>query len=227
MYIDACRLYGGLNCQVGGGSPTTKGKLHGMGCLISPCHVLTALHTLTQTEILYEWPVVFKHDGLYRCEITLESKEYDVTMLQTTEKLDDADFAPPEGYPSILPSKPFLGLSVGYIAALHLHKPDGEDTRHTCFSQAFVSMLLREGGEGERYALSGGIMQPGFSGGPVFTAEGKLVGIVVKSIQFAADAKHPTLSVYTLPVMTSLYPLKDRIEQHLVKNQPDNWHGAA
>src|SRR4051812_24450569 len=87
MFADACRAYWQLNCQVGGGSRSVEGNLHGMACLLDNRHVLTARHVYTETQARYSWPVVLKHDGLFRCELALESAAYDLMVLRTTQQI--------------------------------------------------------------------------------------------------------------------------------------------
>lgn len=220
MYQDACNLYWDLICQVGGGSAEVKGQLHGMGCLISPKHVITAYHVISGVQSRYEWPVVLKYDGLYKCEPLLYSEEYDNAILEVRDKLEHGDSPEPKEYPAVYPNKPLLGLSVGYVAALHIHKRNGELIRRTYFSHAYVSMLApRESKTGERYALSNGIIQEGFSGGPVFTKDKELVGLIVESVQFSVDMEQPATSRQTLPVITPLYRLKGSIEEFLATHK--------
>ena len=83
--------------------------------------------------------------------------------------------------------------------------------RYTTFSSASVSMMLW-GEDAPLYALDGGIMQKGSSGGPVFTSDGSIVGIIVQSWQFPVDLGHPQFRIETLPVMSALYHSADLID---------------
>lgn len=212
MFTNACRFYWNLVCSVGGGSTTIKGKLHGKGCLLSPNHAITALHTVTDMFQRYTWPLLMKHDGLFKCEVVLESKGLDVALLKTTEKIEDFTLDQPLGYPTIFSSNPFLGLSVGFIGVISL-EGETENERHTTFSQASTSYFFGDKqSDGLRYALTGGFVQKGFSGGPVFGTNSELIGLIVMSKRFALDMEQPLASLYNLPVMSPLSSLKKDIE---------------
>ncbi len=218
MFTNACKFYWSLVCSVGGGSPTIEGKLHGKGCLLSPNHVITALHTVDAMLQRYEWIVVMKHDGVFKAHLLLRSDELDIALLETNEKISDAAMAAPQGYPTIMSTNPFLGLSVGFIGVISL-VGETENERHTTFSQASTSYFFNDRtSNGLRYALTGGLVQQGFSGGPVFTADLTLVGLIVMSQRFALDMAHPLGSMYNLPVMSSLGSIKNDIERILDKH---------
>jgi hypothetical protein len=211
MFSNACRFYWNLVCSIGGGSPTIKGKLHGKGCLLSPNHAITALHVVTGMVQRYKWPVIMKHDGLFKCEVMLQSNELDIALLRATEKIEDFSLDQPSGYPTVASSNPFLGMSVGFIGVISL-EGESKNERHTTFSQASTSyFFVDERHKGPRFALTGGLIQQGFSGGPVFTANLELVGLIVMSQRFALDMEHPLASLYNLPVMSALSPLKKQI----------------
>ncbi len=216
MFTNACKFYWGLVCSVGGGTQQIKGKLHGKGCLLSRNHAITALHTVTQMLHKYQWPVIMKQDGVFRCEVQFQSKEYDVALLRTTDKIVEYDLGPlPPNYPSIATSNPFLGLSVGFIGTISL-EGENETERHTTFSPASTSYYFEEQvTKGFRYALIGGFVQKGFSGGPVFTCNSELVGLIVMAQRFALDMDNPIASLYNLPVMSPLSPLRKDIQAFL------------
>jgi len=160
----------------------------------------------------YEWPVIQKHDGLFKGEVLLKSREYDVALLVAREKLADFSITEPKAYPSIAASTPLLGLSVGFLNVIDLGG-ETDKKRHIAFSQASISYFFEdETDKGIRYALTGGFIQHGFSGGPVFTSDLELVGLIVMSQRFALDMEQPLMSIYNLPVMSPLASLKNKIE---------------
>jgi S1-C subfamily serine protease len=215
MFTNACKFYLNLICSVGGGSPTVEGKLHGKGCLLSPNHALTALHVVDGMLKRYQWVVVMKHDGLFKADVLFRSPELDIALLKTSEKI--ADFTPdtPLVYPTIRATNPFLGLSVGFIGVISL-EGDTEKEIHTSFSQASTSYFFEEKNTGGlRYALTGGLVQHGFSGGPVFTSDLDLVGLIVMSQRFALDMTQPLSTMYNLPVMSPLAPIRDQINNSI------------
>jgi S1-C subfamily serine protease len=215
MFSNACRFYWDLVCNVGGGSPTIEGKLHGKGCLLSPNYAITALHTVTKMLQQYKWPLIMKSDGVFKCDVVLQSSELDIALLKTTEKIKDIKRDQPLSYPTIASSNPSLGLSVGFIGVVTL-EGETKNERHTTFSQASTSyFFLEEQSKGLRYALTGGFIQQGFSGGPVFAANSELIGLLVMAQRFALDMEHPLASIYNIPVMSPLAPLKKDIDMIL------------
>jgi hypothetical protein len=81
----------------------------------------------------------------------------------------------------------------------------GEEQRYSAFSQASVSMhLKKKEGDPPWIAVSGGIFQKGSSGGPVYTADGKLLGVIVQSHQFVADFDHTLPTIINTPVVAPL-----------------------
>ena len=217
MFQKACQIFWDVNCQVGGGKNQKQG-LHGMGCEVSPLHILTARHVWEETSAQYDYPIVMKHDGIFRSEVAFESADHDLLLLKCKKKISDCNFQKPQSYPKIFGKSLSLGVSVGYITALHLPQPSGDTSRHTCFSSTSVSFDFKDAKTQTRLiVLGGGIMQKGFSGGPVFTVDGSLVGIIVQSLQFATDCGHFSATSYTLPVMSPLFPFKSKIESLISK----------
>jgi hypothetical protein len=217
MFANACKFYWNLVCSVGGRSPTLEGKLHGKGCLVSPDHALTALHTVDAMLRSYKWLVVMKHDGLFKANVSLRSDDLDVALLGVEEKISDFTLPTPVGYPTIMSANPFLGLSVGFIGTISL-EGETENERHITFSQASTSYYFKDKrSNGLRYALTGGFVQQGFSGCPVFTADLELVGLIVMYRRFPLDINEPRGSIYNLPIMSSLASLKKDIETILGK----------
>lgn len=215
MFKKACNFYWNLVCQIGGGSKVHKGKLHGSGCLLSSEIALSALHIINETSHLYDYPVILKNDGVYKAKVILEIQQNDVVLLQCVEKIKSADIGTISRYPDLNFPNPFIGTSVGYLAGLHLKDDSYKDSRHTFFSQAFVSALMKNENDGISMMLSQGIVQKGFSGSPVFTNECELIGILTNTIQFTFKEGHPMPIIYTLPVMSPLYVNKDKIRKFL------------
>lgn len=211
MFTEAARLHFQTCCDIGGGSPNVHGKLFGKGCWLSDKHVLTALHVWQGISDDYEWPVAIRHDGLYKCEIAFEQADADLLILRTVEKLKHANLHQPVKYPGISANQAFLGKTVGYLATLKV--PNACDTEsHTYFASACVSMFMQTGAsQGLYFALTGGLIQRGFSGGPVFEANGDIIGVLVQSLRFPVDPQNPTLSITTIPLMSPVLPYRSEI----------------
>ncbi len=211
MFEEAAKIHFLSKCSVGGGSPGVTGKLHGMGCLLTDNHVLTAWHVWREIQQKYAWPVVVKYDGLYRCELVFEQRDADLLVLKAVEKKVDVTSAPPSRYPRLSAGTPFLGKTVGYLASLRIQEPDYKGD-HTYFSPSCLSMFMRDTpGRAVHVALAGGLIQKGFSGGPVFEENGDVLGVLIQSLRFSLDPNNPTLSVATMPIMSVLFPYRDEI----------------
>ncbi|MDX6289986.1 MAG: Trypsin-like peptidase domain [Blastocatellia bacterium] len=207
MFLESAKLHFSTQAHVGGSSANKNAIMYGKGCWLSKTHLLTACHIWRQVRQEYDWLVAIRYDGLYKCAIVFESAEADLLLLKIDKKLADADLSIPQQYPPLSSRKSFLGQTVGYIASLKI--PANENSGHTYFSMASVSMLM-DGGQGVlRFALTGGLIQKGFSGGPVFEQNGDVVGILIQSLQFPLDPKDPRSSIAIVPIMSPVFPFRD------------------
>ena len=210
MFASACSKYAPLVCQIGGGSATVEGSLLGSGCLLSPTQFITARHIVHNIPKHLTWPVVLKHDGLFRCEISYESVEQDISILRITDLIESVISASPTEYPVWPTSLPSLGMEVGYVGKLHL---PGSNPR-MYFARSVVSMLASNSpAHGYKCMLSDAVFESGFSGSAVFTPDGQLHGIIVEAFQFYVDVgkqkvwhRHPVMSCLA-PILASIRPL--------------------
>jgi|SRR5215218_876698 len=209
MFEEATRLHFSLKCSVGGGSREVMGKLYGMGCRLDHEHVLTARHVWREIQERYAWPVALTDDGLYKCKPVFEQHDADLLVLRATELLEEVNSDKPIRYPKISSKPVFLGKTVGYLATLNIRELESS---RTYFSTSSLSMLMGEPGrKGLRIAMTGGLIQKGFSGGPVFDEEGDVLGVLVQSLRFPLDPDVPHLSITTMPIMSALFPFRDEI----------------
>lgn len=112
MFEESAKLHFLCKCNVGGGSPQVRGKLYGMGCLLDQNHVLTARHVWSKIQPEYSWPIVLKHDGLYKCQVVFEDQDADLLVIRATEKIVACELAPPLKYPNLTVDAPFIGKTV-------------------------------------------------------------------------------------------------------------------
>lgn len=212
MFQEACKQYWNLSCGVGGGTHTTKGKLHGKGCLLTPNHVLTAQHVWEGIRGRYSWPVVLKFDGLFRCEAVFEAPQQDMLILKATEQLDGTRTGESPKYPVISDQVLGNGASVGIMSSLHLMETPSESNTYTAFASGSVAFMQPPDGKlGVSFALSGCVVQKGMSGSPAFRPDGSLVGVFVQTVSFRADYEDPRAPIYTLPVIAPISPIRARI----------------
>lgn len=213
MFTNACKLFWNLTCNVGGGSRRQSGQVHGLGCAISDRHVLTAQHVYSQHG--YEWLIVIYAEGVWRCRIVKEWRNHDIALIEKEKLIKEAPLDHPNAFPELYTSMPSWGQSLGYLAWLTTRKPQGKDHSVTYFGQGHVAFFELEGEEAPLFALAGGTVQKGFSGGPVFTSKGHLVGIIVRSFQFVADLNHPVPQIVSMPLVSPIAPLCKALEGHL------------
>jgi Trypsin-like peptidase domain len=207
MFTSSAAHFFDCTCSVGGGryGKPAVGRMHGMGCLLDKSHVLTAAHCWTGVQDEYEWPAVATLDGLYRCDVAFYSEESDILLLRLLERVlkSPTSLEQPERYAQLGDDQIFLGSQVGFISRLTLHKTFDETSTRSHFSAAFVSMLVPgKNATQVRFALSGTVMQKGFSGSPVFLPSGSIVGILVESLSFRANVDDENAPIYVLPVIS-------------------------
>jgi hypothetical protein len=219
MFTKACSQYWDLQCYVGVGSLSSQGSVDGIGCLLAPDIIITARHIFNNTRQLNKWPVVAKFDGAFKCSIIYESKAHDIALLKTVEKVDNLEHRKPSKYPVVSTKRPSLGNTAGYLSRLYTYKQTGGTDSYSYFSQGCISFM--HPGDADNisfYGLTGGIIQRGFSGSPVITADGKLIGIIVQSLRLVTDSKDIHGSVTYVPVMSPLDLISKEIEEAIKKN---------
>jgi len=197
-----------------------------MGCLLDRNHVLTAAHCWTGVQDKYEWPAVLTSDGFFRCEVAFYSEDLDILLLRLLELVQPSPrslaLKQSESYAQLGNDEIFLGSQVGFISRLRLYTLD-DTSAHTHFSAAFVSMMLpgsaRRGLRYHpRFALSGTVIQDGFSGSPVFLPSGSIVGVLVQSISFRANVDDENAPIYVLPVISPIRPVLSALRDALGMN---------
>jgi S1-C subfamily serine protease len=206
MFQQACLMYEEVLCSFGGGTHEVKGKLHGAACLVSPRHVVTAAHNVQKAKTEYDWPVVSKFDGLFKCEVMAINETADVAILRATEKLADATIRKvPTRYPAIKNPTIGMGMTVGYMT--WLQKKASRRSLFWYFSTASVSYLGECPDGNQRWVLSGGFVEPGFSGSPVFLPDGSLIGMLVGATTMSQQIGIEGIDIYRSDPHMSPIPL--------------------
>jgi hypothetical protein len=212
MFEEAARKHSQWICSVGGGSPAVQGMLHGMGCVLDDYHVLTATHCWSEISNKYDWPVVARHDGLFRCEVVFKATEADILVLRSVEKIVDCRLYNFNEYPLLTTTPAFLGSLVGFMSRLKL-----DDSSPTFFAMGVISMFLPyKDSEWKNFAISNTIMQHGFSGSPVFRPDGSIVGVLTQTINFITNKTNPDEPWDSLPIVAPIWPLIHDINAVLI-----------
>lgn len=212
MFENAVSKYSQWSCPIGGGTPEVIGKLHGMGCVIDDLHILTAFHCWSSISGKYDWPVVLRREGILKCEVVFNSITDDIIVLRCIERLDNRTMGTFKDFPQFSPKHMLLGSSVGFMSRLELHDSFSECTTHSHFANGTVSMMLpNPDNGGVQYTISSTVVQKGFSGSAVFRTDGKIVGVVVQMMSFAADITERNSHIFVLPVVAPIKPLIEEI----------------
>jgi hypothetical protein len=104
------------------------------------------------------------------------------------------------------------------MSRLVLPTSEDDGKGHSHFAAGFVSMLWPGKDAGcLRFALSGTVVQPGFSGSPAFRADGSLVGVIVETITFRTDFNNINAPIHVLPIVSPIFPLLKQIEAAMAK----------
>jgi S1-C subfamily serine protease len=204
MFSRAAPKYWSWYCHVGGGSRDEPGKLHGLGCRVAPRRVLTAAHVFGQ----YDFATVLLTDGLWRCSVVKAWPDLDLALLRADLALSTKRKAQePLEFPLIATKIPTLGTFLGYIGWLKLTDDSGRAKGRTYFGQGHVA-FVDEGDRGQTLiAVDGSAVEQGFSGGPAFTADGTLCGVLVEALQYAPHLSQPLGQVNALPFVSPVAPI--------------------
>lgn len=206
MFQNAARQYWRLKAQVG-----DEAGIKGMGCRIAPTFVLTAMHVVQGVKS----GKAILDDGLWRWSLNRTWPQRDLALLELVDCTKPICGADPAAttFPSIADAQPFLGQSLGYLAHLSLRDEYGERSSHTYFGHGHVA-FFKTGDAGEiLFALGGGAIQRGFSGGPVFEPNGRIVGVLVQSLQYMPNLDHPLQGPSTLALFSPVAPIAVELTQ--------------
>jgi Trypsin-like peptidase domain len=172
MFQRACEIIEPCVCSVG-----SRRKVFGTGCLIDNNLVLTAgrvqrCHKGKQ--------VVTVGADAYGAELVFQSRMFDVAVLRLLSPVEPISAPLPPDRPAVSVAPPHRGVSVGFYGELRR----GESLLR-CFVPTSFSFMMTDA----VWALAGGVAEQGFSGGPVFTADGSLCGVIMYMQEFMSHKK--------------------------------------
>ena len=111
-----------------------------------------------------------------------------------------------------------MGTSLGYIGWLKLLDESGQSKGRTYFGQGHVA-FFEKGLRGQTlFAVDGSAVEEGFSGGPAFTPDGILCGVLVEALQYAPKLGERGRQVNALPLVSPIAAIRNEI-QALLKEE--------
>ena len=181
MFRAACETIEPCLCRYYGVLPNGSIAVMGSGCLLAGDIVLTARHLLIDTYSAGGQPKISKRDGAFECELVWENASSDLAILRTTTCVSQGSQPLPANFPPLADFLPAQGMLVGYMG--YFRRDGGAVTNFRYFSGEFVSFVNHHDQLTMRYVMSGGFIEGGFSGGPVFLQDGRIIGVLVSSFQ--------------------------------------------
>jgi hypothetical protein len=189
--------------------------MYGVGCVLDENHLLTAAHVLKPGS---GFIAAIVGQALVRCEISFESKEFDICLLRMVEPLNGR-WENVKTFPRLSSGAVSLGTSVAFFSPVSLFRQPEKVVEETATQGQFhlttgtVSMVLPpdEINRQEKYLISTPIAQKGFGGSAVFLADGTVVGVVIQMLVFQAE-NDPFAPAYRLPVMSPILTLRKQIQ---------------
>jgi hypothetical protein len=154
--------------------------------------------------------MVLKFDGVFKCRVEFRAPHLDLLFLRTTDRLSDGALDAPDSYPLVFQELPLLGTAVGFLSTIEIPSNGTEPERMDVFSATSVAALDRDP---LRLILSGGLIQKGASGGPVFKPDGQLVGILTNIWQFPLALGRQLPQIITVPLASPVYPVREVIQR--------------
>jgi len=185
---------------------TRSGMARGQVVLIHDRLAITALHVVRAGGT-----AVGRWDGLWNTKTVLTDEAQDLAVVVLEERLQTGTlgFEAPTVFPSISAIPAAWGDDVAVMGNFErMHSGETETQSHQMVTRGIISYLRANP---LRWAVHGAFAEPGFSGGPVFRANGELVGIVtsVTSTASLTDAAVPM----AFPLMSPLFQHRQRISQ--------------
>jgi hypothetical protein len=158
-------------------------------------------------------PRVLLDDGLWNCEIAGDWPARDLALLRVTSvaKPLGSSTGKPQRFPQLSERQPSIGETLGYLASLSLNDESGSSSGHTYFGQGHVAFFSQNRGHEVVFALAGGAIQKGFSGGPVFAPTGELVGVLVEALEYVPDLSHPFRAASAVAILAPVGPIAKAI----------------
>jgi len=111
-------------------------------------------------------------------------------------------------------------MQLGCMAWLRLLKEDGEPQGRTYFGQGHVAYFESGANDELLFALQGPTIEKGFSGGPVFSADGQLYGVLVQAVQHAPRLDERVLQINSMALFSPVGKLASEITKLIQDDVP-------
>ena len=213
-FEDACEMLFPCLCTVGGASTDVVGHRYGQGCFVGRDYVLTAAHVADAPAREHEQLTVMHYAGAWSCDVVLCNPVADIAVLRLGDQRasNRAGRSLPNSFPKLLGERMRYGKAVGYFSRLHREDQPG-GTSHTYFAAGHLSFMVHE--PSFRWGLSAGFAEEGFSGSPVFSTAGKVLGVVTSLFRVAQPSFERVPQLVSVPLVSPLYKVADEFAAFL------------
>lgn len=207
MFSEAVKLISPCFKPIMSGKGASSG---GGGCVyVSSDVVVTANHIVeNESEIM-----VVGEKGFYAASVVWSSHEHDFAILKRGALIEAIrNASSPSKFPPAISNSPEIGTSVGYLGTLSRRTHEGKEKSPNVFVSSHISFQDLQSA-GKFIALEPTFFEQGFSGGPVFTKDGHIVGVISKSFDIKRNcgAKDDVCFPMIAPIHYHLSELNDAI----------------
>lgn len=178
--------------------------------LVSPRVVVTAAHVVEKggNGALR----VGLRDGVWSTELAIYDLDADVAVAVLSQRLEEMSLnvGAPTSFPAVSDSPLCFGDSVALLG--YLRRKDVETEKpvsQVIVTSGILSHWRKAGEQSVHWAVHGAFAEPGFSGGPVFTPDGRFVGVTSgNDLMYSQTALNAPME---FPLFAPLLPHREKI----------------